>query len=92
MSMSAGNTAIGKICHDLLASTFTNVSRGCVTPKQIENLIEVSGGDTDMVDGYDELPAEFQEKVKFALENGHIPDEDCTHVSIFTPSQLNPQT
>ncbi|KAH6859071.1 hypothetical protein BKA58DRAFT_53096 [Alternaria rosae] len=52
---------------------------GCVTPKQIENLIEVSGGDTDMVDGYDELPAEFQEKVKFALENGHIPDEDCTH-------------
>ncbi|CAI9633124.1 unnamed protein product [Alternaria burnsii] len=51
---------------------------GCVTPKQIENLIETCGGDTDMVDGYDELPAEFQEKVDFALKNGHIPDEDCT--------------
>ena len=37
-----------------------------------------------MVDGYDELPAEFQEKVDFALKNGHIPDEDCTRVSIFT--------
>ncbi|KAJ4337236.1 hypothetical protein N0V95_008392 [Ascochyta clinopodiicola] len=49
---------------------------GCVTPKQIVNLIDTSGGDTDMVDGYDELPEEFQEKVSFALENGHIPDED----------------
>lgn len=34
-----------------------------------------------MVDGYDELPEEFQEKVKFALEHNHIPDEDCTRVS-----------
>ncbi|KAF9697479.1 hypothetical protein EKO04_004669 [Ascochyta lentis] len=49
---------------------------GCVTPKQIVNLIETSGGDTDMVDGYDELPEDYQEKVRFALENGHIPDED----------------
>ena len=47
-----------------------------MTPKQIENLVETCGGDTDMVDGYDELPPEFQEKVKFALENGHVPDED----------------
>ena len=37
-----------------------------------------------MVDGYDELPAEFQEKVDFALKNGHIPDEDCTRVRILT--------
>ncbi|KAH4004167.1 hypothetical protein HBH70_064230 [Parastagonospora nodorum] len=49
---------------------------GCVTPKQIANLIESSGGDTDMVDGFDEVPAEYQEKVTFALENGHVPDED----------------
>ncbi|KAG9192926.1 hypothetical protein G6011_11660 [Alternaria panax] len=49
---------------------------GCVTPKQVENLIEACGGDTDMVDGYDELPDEFKEKVDFALKNGHIPDED----------------
>lgn len=60
--------------------------RGCVTPKQIENLIETTGGDTDVVDGYDELPAEFQEKVKFALENGHIPDEDWKGVSQATPA------
>lgn len=29
-----------------------------------------------MVDGYDELTPEFQEKVQFALANGHVPDED----------------
>lgn len=34
-----------------------------------------------MVDGYDELPEEFQEKIKFALEHNYIPDEDCTRVS-----------
>ncbi|KAF2033633.1 zf-PARP-domain-containing protein, partial [Setomelanomma holmii] len=55
---------------------------GCVTPKQIENLVETSGGDTDLVDGYDELPAEFQEKVEFALKNGHVPDEDWKGVSL----------
>jgi hypothetical protein len=45
-------------------------------------MIETSGGDTDMVDGYDTLPSEMQEKVKFALENGHVPDEDWKGVSI----------
>lgn len=54
---------------------------GCVTPKQIENLIEASGGDTEMVDGYDELPEEYQKKVDFALANGHVPDEDWKGVS-----------
>ncbi|KAL6704350.1 hypothetical protein ACN47E_008306 [Coniothyrium glycines] len=52
---------------------------GCVTPQQISNLIETTDGDTDMVDGYDELPAEFQEKIKYALENGHVADEDWKH-------------
>ena len=52
-----------------------------MTPVQLANLIEDSGGDTDMVDGYDELPANFQEKVDFALENGHVPDEDWKGVS-----------
>lgn len=64
------------------ARTIVDLNRGCVTPKQIENLIETCGGDTDLVDGYDELPEEFQEKVRYALEHGHIPDEDCTRVSI----------
>jgi hypothetical protein len=47
-----------------------NTQRGCVTPAQVGNLIEESGGDTDMVDGYDELPTELQEKVQYALANG----------------------
>jgi hypothetical protein len=34
-----------------------------------------------MVDGYDEVPAEYQEKIDFALKNGHIPDEDWKGVS-----------
>jgi hypothetical protein len=65
-----------------LLSAFADEHRGCVTPKQIENLVDTCGGDTDLVDGYDELPAEYQEKVDFALANGHIPDEDCTRVSL----------
>jgi hypothetical protein len=34
-----------------------------------------------LVDGFDEVPEEYQEKIKFALENGHIPDEDWKGVS-----------
>ncbi|KAF1959880.1 zf-PARP-domain-containing protein [Byssothecium circinans] len=49
---------------------------GCVTPAQIANLQEESGGDTDMVDGYDELPSEAQERVGYALLHGHVHDED----------------
>ena len=45
-----------------------------------------------MVDGYDELPAAEQEKVKFALANGHVPDEDWKGVSVVifiaVPQQL----
>ena len=29
-----------------------------------------------MVDGYDELPKDFQDKVKRAIEQGHVDDED----------------
>ncbi|KAF2191196.1 zf-PARP-domain-containing protein [Zopfia rhizophila CBS 207.26] len=49
---------------------------GCTTPAQIANLKEESGGDTDMVDGFDELPEELQAKVTDALEMGHVADED----------------
>lgn len=58
-----------------------------MTPKQIDNLVESSGGDTDMVDGYDELPDEFQEKIKYALENGHVHDEDWNGVSKLTAAK-----
>lgn len=66
----------------------TNRVRGCVTPKQIENLIETTERDTDLVDGFDEIPAEYQEKIKFALENGHVPDEDWKGVSYLHFSML----
>lgn len=53
-----------------------------MTPKQIQNLRDSSDGDTDLVDGYDELPPEFQEKIDFALEHGHVPDEDWKGVGV----------
>lgn len=49
---------------------------GCVTPKQISNLKRDIEGDASQLDGYDELPEEFQEKVVNAIEQGHIDDED----------------
>ncbi|KAL4878664.1 hypothetical protein BJY04DRAFT_195357 [Aspergillus karnatakaensis] len=53
---------------------------GCVTPKIIQNLRELVGEDDDqdldLLDGYDEIPAEFQEKVQKALDQGHVADED----------------
>ncbi|KAF2199853.1 zf-PARP-domain-containing protein, partial [Delitschia confertaspora ATCC 74209] len=58
---------------------------GCTTPVQIAHLKDESGGDTDMVDGYDELPAELQEKVRTALEVGHVADEDWRGVSPLEP-------
>jgi len=79
-SIPAGSTGTGTFPADKIISPINGL-RGCVTPKQIANLIESSGGDTDMVDGFDEVPAEYQEKVTFALENGHVPDEDWRGVS-----------
>ncbi|RAH49195.1 uncharacterized protein BO95DRAFT_439463 [Aspergillus brunneoviolaceus CBS 621.78] len=56
---------------------------GCVTPNVIQNLKDaikdISGGDeTDCsaLDGFDELSEENQDKVRRALEQGHVDDED----------------
>lgn len=49
---------------------------GCVTPKQIGNLNKDIEGDPSQLDGYDELPEDFQIKVANALEQGHVDDED----------------
>ncbi|KAL9641305.1 MAG: hypothetical protein Q9204_000099 [Flavoplaca sp. TL-2023a] len=49
---------------------------GCVTPRQLEGLHDVLEGDVDMLDGYEEVPDDCQEKVKRALKNGHVDDED----------------
>ncbi|KAJ9610689.1 hypothetical protein H2200_005466 [Cladophialophora chaetospira] len=58
---------------------------GCVTPLQIANLQEQVGPLEDLdldddlpriIDGYEEIDDVSREKIKFALQNGHVPDED----------------
>ncbi|KAL4817961.1 hypothetical protein BDW67DRAFT_158247 [Aspergillus spinulosporus] len=53
---------------------------GCVTPKVIANINDIVGEgderDLETLDGYEDLPAELQEKVARALEQGHVDDED----------------
>ena len=72
-----------------LNSCSDNQQRGCVTPRQLEGLHDVLEGDVDMLDGNEELPDDCQEKVKRALKNGHVDDEDWRGVRF--PSQcLNP--
>ena len=56
--------------------------RGCVTPEVVNNWRENSGMDMDLVDGYDGLPEWAQEKVKRALEQIHVDDDDWNGVSI----------
>lgn len=59
-------------------------SRGCTTPKVLENIKsawEEMQGDSDEkdysnLDGYDELSEEYQVKVRNALEQGHVDSED----------------
>ena len=58
-----------------------NFSRGCVTPAQIANWSEENGGDPELIDGYDELCPESKAKVDYALEHGHVADEDWKGVS-----------
>lgn len=52
-----------------------------MTPQQIENINSFLNGDMDLLEGYDEIPKELQEKVDFALANGHVQDEDWKGVS-----------
>lgn len=54
--------------------------RGCVTPTVLHNWAEVAAGDMEMIDGYEELPSEAQEKVKRALEQQHVDDKDWNGV------------
>lgn len=49
---------------------------GCVTPAQIANLVNDTDGDVTNVDGYEDLPDDAQAKVRRALEQGHVDDED----------------
>lgn len=56
------------------------VFRGCITPEVMHNWAEASGGDMELVDGYEEMPEEVQVKIKRALEQGHVDDEDFAGV------------
>jgi hypothetical protein len=60
---------LNKNCADVMV-------RGCVTPKQIENLKAAIEDDLELFDGYDELPEAEKEKMRRALEQGHVDDED----------------
>ena len=55
--------------------------RGCVTPKQVKNLIDGIEGDCSVLDGYDEISSENQEKVQEAVKEGHVADSDWNGVS-----------
>ena len=65
----------------MIECSFANYFRGCVTPEVLHNWHEKAEGDMDLIDGYDELPDDAQEKVKRALEQGHVDDEDWKGVS-----------
>lgn len=66
----------------LTESSIVNYVRGCVTPEVLHNWHEKAEGDMEMIDGYDELPEDAQEKVKRALEQGHVDDEDWKGVRV----------
>lgn len=64
----------------------THCTRGCVTPKQFVNIrakLTPDNGTLDIasLEGYDDLAANLQTKVKDAIEQGHVADADWKGVS-----------
>jgi len=43
---------------------------------------DLADNDLDAVDGYDELPADLQEKIEYAFEHHHVADEDWKGVTV----------
>lgn len=79
----------------LHAGGVLTVCRGCVSGKQMENMRNYltegkpEGEFTwELMDGLDELPEEYQAKVKSAIEEGKIADEDWKGVSFSLLSGL----
>lgn len=60
-----------------------NNRRGCVTPVVVSNIRDFIDGDFEMIDGFEEMPADWQDKIKRAVEQGHVDDEDWKGVSTF---------
>lgn len=54
-----------------------------MTPYQIEQWNDATSGDMDLVDGFDELDEETQEKVQRVIEQGHVDDEDWRGVRYY---------
>jgi hypothetical protein len=60
------------------------LNRGCITPPVLHNWWESAGQDHELIDGLDTLPEDAQEKVKRALEQGHVDDEDFNGVRLIS--------
>jgi hypothetical protein len=73
-----------------------NFRRSCVTPTVIQNVLKALGGleaiedDLNIIDGYDEVPQEWQEKILTMLREGHVPDEDWKGVSDLDQASAEP--
>ena len=82
-----GNGNIGRCMIKFSDHCSLVASRGCVTPKQITGVKSSIEDNLDLFDGFDELPNDLQEKVKTALADGHIADDDWTGVpSVCSPT------
>ena len=55
-------------------------TRGCVTPKQLDNLNASIEGNFDYLDGFEDLDEFNQARVRKALEERHVADDDWTGV------------
>lgn len=59
-----------------------DLQRGCVTPVQINSWKEVCEGNPDLIDGYEDMPPGYQEKILRALEQGHVDDDEWKGVRL----------
>lgn len=88
--MSFGHDRIIKYITELIAY------RGCTTPLVLSHLVKavfekdnLTGDENfDEVDGYEELPEDYQETVRAALIQGHVDDDDWKGVSTYNSSDL----
>ena len=53
-----------------------------MTPKQLEHVKVSIEGNYDYLDGFEELSEQEQARVRKALEEGHVADDDWTGVSL----------
>lgn len=60
-----------------------------MTPKQIANLKKGINNDATELDGFEDLPEDFQEKIRNAVQEGHVADEDWGGVSHLIQNRIN---